>query len=445
MPEPVVLKAKAPTPRPHPPYPQRLSKKNGENQFKKFIDMMKSLSLNVPLVEALEQMPSYAKFMKDLVTKKRSMNCETIKMKHQVSHIVHSMAPKLEDPRAFTIPCTIGSVDFAKALRDLGVSINFMPYLVFKILGIGQPRPTMRLQMVDRTMKRTLGIIDDVLVSVDKFILPDFVIVDCEVDYEVPIILGRPFLATGKALVDVEAGRVHIVGSIKEEKSNWMDLGGYPQHKLHLLLAESAFYCFLSGYSGYNQILIAPEDLEKTTFTCPSMIGAYLLRSCVTLVMWRLELFLDINKIFHPVYYASKTINDAQVNYTVTEKELLAIVFAMEKFHPYLMGTKVIVHTDHVVLWYLMSKKYSKARLMRWVILLQEFDLETQDRKGSENQVADHLSRLEEEGRPHDGLEINDSFPDEQLLAISMTRMPWFANLVNYLVSGIVPNEFSAN
>ncbi|XP_070008269.1 uncharacterized protein [Nicotiana sylvestris] len=116
MPEPIVPKAKVPTPRPPPPYPERLAKKNSENQFKKFIDMMKSLPINVPLVEALEQMPGYAKFMKDLVTKKRSMNCETIKMTYQVSDIVHSMAPKLEDLGAFTIPLTIGSVDFAKAL-----------------------------------------------------------------------------------------------------------------------------------------------------------------------------------------------------------------------------------------------------------------------------------------------------------------------------------------
>ncbi|XP_070043302.1 uncharacterized protein [Nicotiana tomentosiformis] len=134
-----------------------------------------------------------------------------------------------------------------------------------------------------------------------------------------------------------------------------------------------------------------------------------------------------INKIFHPVYYASKTMNDAQVNYTVTEKELILIVFAMEKFRPYLTDTKVIIHTDHAVLRYLMSKKDSKVRLMRWVLLLQEFDLEIQDHKGSENQVTDHLSRLEEEGSPHDGLEINESFPDEQLLAILMTEMRWIA------------------
>ncbi|XP_070006252.1 uncharacterized protein [Nicotiana sylvestris] len=197
IPEPVVQKAKAPMPRPPPPYPQRLAKQNGDNQLKKFMNMMKSLSINVPLVEALEQIPSYAKFMKDLVTKERSMNFETIKMTHQASTIVLLMAPKLKDHGAFTIPCTIRSVEFAKALCNLRANINLMSYLVLKTLGIGKLRPTsMRLQMVDRTVKRPLGVIDDVLVRVDKFILPaNFVIRDCEVN-EVPIILGRYFLAT---------------------------------------------------------------------------------------------------------------------------------------------------------------------------------------------------------------------------------------------------------
>ncbi|XP_070018192.1 uncharacterized protein [Nicotiana sylvestris] len=117
------------------------------------------------------------------------------------------MASKLKDPGAFTIPCTIGSADFAKPLYDLGASINSMSHSVFKTLGTRQPRPTsMRLQMADRSMKRPVGIIDDVLVRVEKFIFSaDFVILDCEVDYKVLIILGRPFFATGKALVDVEA------------------------------------------------------------------------------------------------------------------------------------------------------------------------------------------------------------------------------------------------
>ncbi|XP_070040157.1 uncharacterized protein [Nicotiana tomentosiformis] len=171
---------------------------------------MKSLSINVPLVESLEQMPGYAKFMKDLMTKKRSVNFETIKVTHQVSAIVHSIAPKLEDPGTFTIPCTIESAEFAKALYDLGANINLMPYSVFKTLGIWQLRHiSMRLQMADRTMKRPLGVIEYVLVRIDKFILPvDFVILDCEVDYEVPIIFARCFLATRKALCDVEDGEL---------------------------------------------------------------------------------------------------------------------------------------------------------------------------------------------------------------------------------------------
>ncbi|XP_070041230.1 uncharacterized protein [Nicotiana tomentosiformis] len=145
--------------------------------------------------------------MKDLMTEKLPINFETIKVTHQVSAFVHSMAPKLEDPDAFTIPYTIGSAEFEKYLCDLGSSINLMPYSFFNTLGIGQPTPTfMRLQMDDHTMKRPLGVIKNVLVRVYKFILPaDFVIVDCQVDYEVPIILGRPFLAMGKALCDVEA------------------------------------------------------------------------------------------------------------------------------------------------------------------------------------------------------------------------------------------------
>ncbi|XP_070055889.1 uncharacterized protein [Nicotiana tomentosiformis] len=160
------------------------------------------------LVESLEKIPDYAKFMKDLVTKKRSMNFETIKITRQVSAVIHLMAPKLEDPGAFTIPCTIGRAEFAKALCDIGKSINLMPYSVFKTLKIGQPRPTsMRLQMVDRTIKRPLGVIEDVLVLVDKFILlTDFVIIDCEVDYEVDstlAVLHKRKKAIGWTLADI--------------------------------------------------------------------------------------------------------------------------------------------------------------------------------------------------------------------------------------------------
>ena len=146
-------------------------------------------------------------------------------------------------------------------------------------------------------------------------------------------------------------------------------------------------------------------------------------------------------KIFQVIYYASRTLNDAQLNYATTEKELLAIVFAFDKFRPYLIGNKVVVHTDHSAIKYLMTKKDAKPRLIRWVLLLQEFDVEIKDKKGTENLVADHLSRLE---GARDDFPVNDEFPDEKHLSIEDKRaVPWFADFVNYLVAKVVPPEFN--
>ncbi|XP_069147139.1 uncharacterized protein [Solanum lycopersicum] len=168
-----------------------------------------NLSINVPLVEALEQMPDYAKFMKDLVTKKRSVIFEDNDRLHHCSAIAtRSLVQQKEDPGAFTIPCTVGSFHFAKALCDLGAIIKLMPLSINNKLGLWDPKPTaMRQLMADQTVKRPIGILHDVLVKVESFIFSDdFVILDCEVDFKVPIILGRPFLATGRALVDMENG-----------------------------------------------------------------------------------------------------------------------------------------------------------------------------------------------------------------------------------------------
>ena len=141
------------------------------------------------------------------------------------------------------------------------------------------------------------------------------------------------------------------------------------------------------------------------------------------------------------IYYASRTLNDAQLNYATTEKELLAIVFAFDKFRPYLIGNKVVVHTDHSAIKYLMTKKDAKPRLIWWVLLLQEFDVEIKDKKGTENLVTDHLSRLE---GAKDDVPVNDEFPDKKLLAIEDKRaVPWFADFVNYLVAKVIPSEFN--
>ncbi|KAM2720546.1 hypothetical protein EV2_041727 [Malus domestica] len=120
----------------------------------------------------------------------------------------------------------------------------------------------------------------------------------------------------------------------------------------------------------------------------------------------------------HVFYYASRTLNDAQLNYSTTEKELLAVMFALDKFRLYLLGTKVIIYTDHAALKYLLTKKGAKPKLIRWMLLLQEFDIEIQDKKGSENVVADHLSRLVDD---EDAVPIPKTFPDEQLLSIEVS------------------------
>ncbi|CAN6559843.1 unnamed protein product [Malus baccata var. baccata] len=121
----------------------------------------------------------------------------------------------------------------------------------------------------------------------------------------------------------------------------------------------------------------------------------------------------------HVIYYASRTLNDAQLNYSTTEKELLAVVFALDKFRSYLIGTKVIVYTDHASLKYLLTKKEAKPRLIRWMLLLQEFDIEIRDKKGSDIVVADHLSRMVHKEHEHN-VPIPETFPDEQLLSIEM-------------------------
>ncbi|CAL8993284.1 unnamed protein product [Prunus brigantina] len=150
-----------------------------------------------------------------------------------------------------------------------------------------------------------------------------------------------------------------------------------------------------------------------------------------------------VNKLPHVIYYASRTLNDAQLNYSTTEKELLAVIFALEKFRSYLVGSKVIVYSDHAALRYLLTKKDAKPRLLRWVLLLQEFDLEIRDKKGCENVVADHLSRLIDGNHENkDVLPLNESFPDEQLLAIH-DQEPWYADLVNYLASGVLRDDLT--
>ncbi|GJR31019.1 reverse transcriptase domain-containing protein [Tanacetum coccineum] len=153
-------------------------------------------------------------------------------------------------------------------------------------------------------------------------------------------------------------------------------------------------------------------------------------------------------KHFRPIHYASKTMNEAESHYTTTEKEMLAVVYAFEKFRSYLILNKSIVYTDHSALKYLFAKKDSKARLLRWVLLLQEFKFKVIDTKGAENLAADHLSRLE---NPYENVldpkEINETFPLETLNMVTFrgdSSTPWFADFANYHAGNFIVKGMSS-
>ncbi|GJS27084.1 hypothetical protein Tco_0487704 [Tanacetum coccineum] len=171
--------------------------KNNEEQF----------SINIPFIEALEQMPKYAKFMKDLLAKKgKAKETSKITLNERCSAVLLNKIPlKEKDPESFTIPCVIGKIGINKALADLGANISFMPHFMFARLDLGELKPTrMCIELANKSTQYPRRIAEHVIVKIDKFIFPvDFVVLDMEEDHKILIILGRPFLATAHAMIDV--------------------------------------------------------------------------------------------------------------------------------------------------------------------------------------------------------------------------------------------------
>ncbi|XP_050211952.1 uncharacterized protein LOC126662108 [Mercurialis annua] len=197
------------------PFPSRLRKAPDNEKFKKFLEIFKKIQIHLSLADALREMPQYAKFLKDIIMNKRSWEqSATISLTENCSAIIQSDLPtKLKDPGSFTIPCSIGTSTSLNCLCDLGASINLMPLCLFRKICGNQPikQTSMMLQLADHSLKRPHGVAEDVLVKMGKFIFPvDFVVLDYAVDKDCPMILGRPFLNTGRALVDVNAGKITL-------------------------------------------------------------------------------------------------------------------------------------------------------------------------------------------------------------------------------------------
>ncbi|GJR07196.1 reverse transcriptase domain-containing protein [Tanacetum coccineum] len=473
------------------PFPYRLRKEKKEAQQRKFLENLKQLHMNILFTEALAQMPKYAKFLKGLLSNKARLEeaCMITMNERCFAVLLNKLPSKEKDPRSFTIPCDIRHLHIDNALADLEASISLMPYTMYEKLGLGEPKPTrMSLELVDRSIQYPRGIAKDVLIKIDKFILPiDFVILDMREDSRILIILGRPFLATARAMIDPnteddECYRIDDLDTVIQsaaqellENENLEDdiiRPDYENHgpdseisiqrinqintpflpnpnrtersredNLHLSLrdfclqkdAVRIMQCsdnfskmhddkMLGRCEETNLVLnwekchfmvnegivlghkISGKGIEvdkakidviaklpyptnllmkdaKFDFSedCKKAFNKLKERLTTAPIIispdWNLpfELMCDASDFavgavlgqriegkFKPIYYASKTLNDAQAHYTTTEKELLAVVFSFDKFHPYLILSKTIVYTDHYALKYLFSKHDAK-------------------------------------------------------------------------------------
>nr|GEV81908.1 hypothetical protein [Tanacetum cinerariifolium] len=284
--------------------------------------------------------------------------------------LLNKLPSKEKDPGSFTIPCDIGNLHIDNAFADLGASIRLMPYTMYEKLGLGEPKPTrMSLELADRSIQYPRGIAENVLIKVDKFILPiDFVILDMREDSKIPIILGRPFLTTAMAMIDVFNKKITL--RVGDDERITPEDKMYPKTQ-EMQGSERAQNEHLYSASA-NGIDEKKPELKELS---PHLEYTYLKRD----ESWR-------------VIISSKQ----------TEKEKL----------------------------YFCSKQDAKPRLTRWVLLLQGFNIKIKDKKRVENLAVDHLSRLEnlnmgtlvEE-------EITDKFLDEHLMILKSKlndEEPWY-------------------
>ncbi|XLR22070.1 hypothetical protein S83_049970, partial [Arachis hypogaea] len=225
------------------PYPQKLRQAEQDKQFARFADYLRTLEIKIPFAEALEQIPSYAKFMKEILSHKKDWR-ETEKVfltKECSAVILKSLPEKLQDPGSFMIPCTLEGACTKTALCDLGASINLIPASTIRKLGLtGEVKPTrICLQLADGSIKYPSGIIEDMIVKVGPFAFPtDFVVLEMEEHKSATLILGRPFLATGRTLIDVQKGEVTLRVNEDEFKLNAVKAMQHPDTPIDCMGAD---------------------------------------------------------------------------------------------------------------------------------------------------------------------------------------------------------------
>ncbi|XP_074271714.1 uncharacterized protein LOC141595652 [Silene latifolia] len=462
------------------PFPQRLVRAKLEQKYGKFTDMMKGIKITISFIDAIKEIPSYGKFLKDLISNKNSWSpTTTVNLSKECSAILMNEAPqKLEEPGSFSIPCKIGTVHIERALCDLGASISLMPLKIFKKLKGYELSPTrVYLQLADRSVRYPFGLVEDVLLKNGKLSL--------QVGEE------KVELSLNKAMKEPsEEKSCYMIDMVEE----WVDLKKFDEDKgLQGFLEGKVKDCKEHREYALAMEATIEEDPDKEfeslrgdgkkeeRSTPPQLLDV--VRKYKDVIGYSIDDIKGISPSFctHHIHLedegASSIEPQRRLNPAMKEvvrKEVLklydaSILFLSPIVHglkealitapimqpptwgkPFELmcdasevavgavlgqrnnGSKVIVHTDHTALRHLLIKKESKPRLIRWILLLQEFDIEIRDKKGVENVVADHLSRLFHEN-VKDGLPIDDSLPDDQLFALALMDVPWYADYVNYL------------
>ena len=287
-----------------PPFPQALRSKKKASQQASILEVLRQVKVNIPLLDIIKQVPAYAKFLKDLCTIKKGLGIEKKAfLTEQVSAIIQSKNPvKYKDPGSPTISVNIGGTCIDKALLDLGASVNLLPYSVYKQLGLGDLKPTnITLSLADRSVMIPKGIVEDVVVKVDKFYYPvDLVVLDTEPmasgPNHVPIILGRPFLATANAIINCRNGVMQL-------KFGNMTL------ELNIFHLNSKHKLVENENQGTDEVCSADQNEEK-----PNVHKLQELDKKGEAVVWELPLVVTAEQLLSSKSTSEKKINNEQSN-----------------------------------------------------------------------------------------------------------------------------------
>nr|GEV22615.1 reverse transcriptase domain-containing protein [Tanacetum cinerariifolium] len=450
-----------------------------EPNMEKFFQIFQDLHFDISFADALLLMLKFASTVKSLLTNKDKLfELAKIPLNQNCSAMLLKKLPeKLGDPGKFLIPCDFPGMHVCHALADLSASINLMPLSIWKNLSLPELTPNrMTLELVNGSITRPKGVVEDVFVKVGRFhFLTDFVVVDFEADPRVPLILGRSFLRTDHALIDVYEEEITIRVNDEAVTFNQNQTtrysSTYGDTSMLERLAGNEFYCFLDGFSGYFQIPINPPDQEKTTFTCPYGTFAYRImpfslcnapgtfQRYYASTVRRYQLSSKLGKVplmviegivlGHKISKNGLEVDRAKVDviyklpYPTTVKGVRSFIghacfyqriiqdfskIARPMTHLLEKETSFVFSKDCIDEFETLEKKLTEAPILVFPDWNLPFEL-----MWTENLAADHLSILE---NPHNDVfenkDINENFPLETLCKISSRSTPWFADFANF-------------